>query len=205
MTTHRTRHGMAALVPACTAAWLTAMTLAAALLLAACSKADSEYTTYPCRFVFNTQRHGQSAALMSTVSGTGIFCKVTKTVKGGAQYYHFETNAGLSDDVIFTTEDTQSTVALGMNGSLIFGYGNLDVPKTFYAYDGECPNCFAPEAIPVRSRPLALSATGMATCAVCHRSYNLNTGGNVASGDNGRKLTRYHATCAADGTVAIIN
>ena len=173
--------------------------------LASCSKADNEFSSYPCRFVFNTSRHGQSAALLSTVGGTGVFCKVSKTVRGGAQYYHFETNAGLTDDVIFTTEDQQSTVLLGLNGSIIIGYGNLDVPKTFYAYDTECPNCFSPDAIPLKSRPLKLTTAGMAVCDVCHRQYNLNTGGNVVGGDNGRKLTRYHASYQADGTVVVIN
>lgn len=186
--------------------------LAAALILAvslwglvSCSKADNEFSSYPCRFVFNTSRHGQSAALLSTVGGTGMFCKVSKTVRGGAQYYHFENNAGQADDVIFTTEDTQSTVLLGLNGSIIIGFGNLDVPKTFYAYDTECPNCFSPDAIPVKSKPLTLTTSGMAVCGVCHRQYNLNTGGNVVGGDNGRKLTRYHASYQADGTVVVIN
>ena len=109
------------------------------------------------------------------------------------------------DNVIVTQEDKQTTVLLGLNGSLIVGWSNLDDPKQFYAFDGECPNCFSPDAIPVKSRQLTLSTSGMASCAVCHRQYNLNTGGNVASGDNGRKLNRYHASCAPDGTVSVIN
>ena len=184
---------------------LPALCAVLCLALWGCSKADSEYCSYPCRFVFNQQRHGQSAALMGAVGGTGVFCKVTKTVHGGAQYYRFENSSGLADEVIFTAEDKQSTVLLGLNGSIIFGYGNLDDPKPFYAYDGECPNCFDPDAIPVRSRPLAMTSSGMATCAVCHRTYNLNTGGNVVGGDNGRKLYRYHASCSADGTVGVVN
>ena len=190
---------------ACRRLCLSLVAALCAVLLAACSKADGEYSTRPCRFVFNTLRHSQSAALMSATSGTGVFCRVTLTMHGGARYYHFETNAGLQDEVIFTAEDQQSTVLLGMNSSLIIGYGNLDDPKPFYAYDGECPNCFSPDAIPVRSRPLTLTPSGMATCAVCRRTYNLNTGGNVVGGDNGTKLTRYHASCSPDGSVAVVN
>ena len=190
---------------ACRRLCLALAAVLAAAVLAACSKAEGEYSTRPCRFVFNTQRHAQSAALMSATSGTGVFCRVTLTTHGGARYYRFETNAGLKDEVIFTAEDQQTTVLLGMNSSLIIGYGNLDIPKPFYAYDGECPNCFSPEAIPVKSRPLTLTAAGMATCAVCHRTYNLNTGGNVVGGDGGTKLTRYHASCAADGSVSVVN
>ena len=115
-----------------------------AVLLLSCSSDENEYCSYPCRFVFNTQRHGQSAALMGVTSGTGVFCKVTTTIRGGAQYYRFENNAGLTDNVIFTQEDKQTTVLLGLNGSLIVGWSNLDDPKQFYAFDGECPNCFSP-------------------------------------------------------------
>ena len=83
-----------------------------AVLLLSCSSDENEYCSYPCRFVFNTQRHGQSAALMGATSGTGVFCKVTTTIRGGAQYYRFENNAGLTDNVIFTQEDKQTTVLL---------------------------------------------------------------------------------------------
>ena len=186
-------------------ALVVAATMVVAAAATSCSDAENEYSSYPCRFVFNTARHGQSAALMSAMTGTGVFCKVTTTIRGGAQYYRFENNAGLTDNVIFTQEDKQTTVLLGLNGSLIVGWSNLDDPKQFYAFDGECPNCFSPDAIPVKSRQLTLSTSGMASCAVCHRQYNLNTGGNVASGDNGRKLNRYHASCAPDGTVSVIN
>lgn len=176
---------------------------AALLLMAGCG--ENEYSKAPCRFVFNMNTHSQSAALLSTVNSKGIFCKVTKTIKGGATYYHFATNQGLSDDVIFTVEDQSTTVLLGLNGSVIFGYGNLDDPAVFYGYDGECPNCFDPNAIPVRSKPLTMSDAGMASCSVCKRKYNLNTGGNIVSGDNGSALTRYHAAYAASGVVTVTN
>lgn len=165
----------------------------------------NEYTTYPCRFVFNMNTHANSAALRSTVGGTGIFCKVSKTYKGGANYYHFETNQGLSDDVIFTAEDEKTTVALGMKDAIWFGFGNLDIPATFYAYDNQCPNCFDPNAIPQKSRPLTVNSAGLATCSTCRRTYNMNTGGNITSGDAGDKLTRYHASYSSAGVVSVTN
>ena len=73
-----------------------------ALLPASCGDTMSEYSTYPCRFVFNTATHAHSAALGSAVGGTGIFCKVTTVIKGGARYYRFTTNQNMTDDVIFT-------------------------------------------------------------------------------------------------------
>ena len=78
-----------------------------ALMMPSCGDTMSEYSTYPCRFVFNTATHGHSAALNSAVGGTGIFCKVTTVIKGGAQYYRFSTNQNMTDDVIFTAEDAE--------------------------------------------------------------------------------------------------
>ena len=130
-----------------------------ALLPASCGDTMSEYSTYPCRFVFNTATHAHSAAL---------------------------------DDVIFTAEDERVSVLLGMNNAIWFGYGNLDIPPVFYAYDAECPNCFNPNMVPVRSHPLSVASTGIATCGTCHREYNMNTGGNIVKGDKGSPLTRYN-------------
>ena len=182
--------------------------LLSALLLAntlACSDADSLYCRYPCRFVFNTNTHSHSAALMAAATGRGVFCAITTTLHGGATYYAFNTNMGTSDEVIFTAEDQRSTVLLGLNNRIIVGNGNLDDPTTFYAYDGECPNCFSPEAIPVKSRPLPLTPAGLATCAVCHREYTLNGGGGGGSGNRGARLRRFHASWAADGVLAVVN
>lgn len=179
--------------------------LAVALLSIGCTS-NSEYSRYPCRFVFNTQQHANSAALLSASNpaSPGVFCKVSTVMKGGAEYFHFATNQGQSDDVPFTSIDKQTTVALGMNNGLIFGYGNLSDPMTFYGYDAECPNCFNPDNIPVVSRPLSMTDAGMARCAVCKREYNMNTGGNIVKGDAGKGLTRYHAS--ANGiVVSVVN
>ena len=187
-------------------ALVVAATMVVAAAATSCSDAENEYSSYPCRFVFNTARHGQSAALMSAMTGTGVFCKVTTVMEGGARYYRFSNNAGLTDKVIFTKEDQETTVLLGTNSSIIVGFGNLDDPKQIYAYDGECPNCFSPDAIPVHSYPLTLTTSGMAQCKVCHRQYNLNTGGNVVAGDNGKKLYRYRSRyVAGNGVVSVVN
>ena len=183
-----------------------ATAILAVLMTASCGEVSSEYSTYPCRFVFNMSQHANSAALRSTVGSTGIFCKVTRTMSNQAQYYSFATNQGLSDKVILNDIDRQTTIQLGMNNAIYIGYGNLDNPPVFYAYDGECPNCFDPNAVPVKSRPLKVSSTGIASCAVCHRQYNMNTGGNITAGDKGKPLTRYHASyVSTTGIVAVTN
>lgn len=182
--------------------------LSVTTLLATVSCGDSvnEFSDYPCRFVFNMNTHANSAALRSAVSSVGVFCKVTQVVKGGASYYHFSTNQGLSDEVIFTAEDQRTTVSLGTNNGIWLGFGNLDTPPIFYGYDAECPNCFDPNAIPIRSKPLSVNTSGIATCNVCHREYNMNTGGNVVSGDKGSPLRRFrYAAYSAAGIVTVNN
>ena len=153
----------------------------AALCLTATSCGDSEsmYCRYPCRFVFNPATHASSAALLTTVGTPGTFCTVSRVTKGGASYYHFVTTDGISDDVIFTMEDQRSTVLIGLNNAIVFGYGNVDDPPVLYAYDMECPTC--------------------------HRQYNLNTGGNVVGGDPGKQLSRYRAHYAPGGVLSVIN
>lgn len=183
----------------------TIAAMAATLALSACTGIESEYSTYPCRFVFNTTTHANSSALQSAVGGTGIFCKVSKETRSGANYYHFVTNQGLDDYVIFTAVDERTTVSLGMNNGIYFGYGNLDFPAVFYGYDAQCPNCFDPNAVPVKNYPLSVNTAGIASCGTCGRTYNMNTGGNIVSGDAGDKLTRYHASYSTAGVVSITN
>lgn len=173
--------------------------------IAACGDASPEYSKRHCRFVFNTATHAHSAALQSTLASTGIFCKVTKIIKGGAEHYHFATNQNLTDDVIFTAEDKRTTVLLGSNNGIYIGYGNLDIPPIFYCYDAECPNCFNPDVVPVKSYPLTVSPAGLARCASCKREYNMNTGGNIVKGDKGNKLIRYNASYNAAGVVVVSN
>lgn len=179
--------------------------VAVAAVPSACGDITSEYSSYPCRFVFNMNTHATSAALLSAVSSPGIFCKVSKVYKSGAYYYYFQTNQGLSDYVIFTSEDTRTTVSLGMNNAIYVGYGTTDYPSVFYGFDAECPNCFDPDAVPVRSKALSVSTAGIATCSTCQRTYDMNNGGIVASGDDGDKLTRYHASYSAAGIVSVTN
>lgn len=178
-------------------------------LLSACT-ADNTFSNYPCRFVFNINTHAISPALKSAVSTTGIYCKVSTLIKGGVSYYHFQTNEGLSDDVIYTAEDQRVTIILGTNNGLWFGFSNQDYDvngqPAFYGYDAECPNCFDPDAIPVKSRPLSVSTTGIASCAVCRREYNMNTGGNIIKGDSGSPLRRFrHSSYSTTGIVSVNN
>ena len=101
--------------------------------------------------------------------------------------------------------DTKRTIILGYNEGIIVGYSAFGQPPSFYAFDRECPNCFDPSAIPIKSKPLSIDNSGLATCPACHRKYDLNNNGFIANGDDGKKLTRYHATTTGPFGVLAIN
>lgn len=176
------------------ASWVAAFVFSLSLL--SCGEAQNEYTSYTAYFLFDNATH-QNFVLSSAmnINAPGTFCKVKLSVRSGVTYFDFENNQGQTESSVALAPDMNATRILGYNNALIVGFGNLDIPAVFYAFDGECPNCFDPKALPVRSRPLTMTGAGLAVCATCHREYNMNSGGNVVSGDGGNKLTRYHATC----------
>ncbi len=140
---------------------------------------------------------------MNSVS-PGVFCLVQKTMSGTAEQFAFTNNQGLSSTANFTAKEQRLSLTFGMNNGVIVGFSNLDSPATFYAYDRECPNCFDPDAIPVRSKPLSMSSTGWATCSVCSRVYNLNNRGYIVEGDEGEPLTRYPASTTGPYGVLVV-
>lgn len=179
--------------------------LALLALLCACDGAENEYTIGQCYVVIDNSVH-QDATLASAMNNMapGTFCRVRQIMKGGAVYYDFSSNMGGSSQSVLNALDQRRSLMLGYNNGIIVGFGSMDVPAIFYAYDDECPNCFDPDMIPVRSKKLTMSSSGMAECAVCHRQYNLNTGGNIVSGDGGKKMTRYRGmTTGAFGVLSV--
>ena len=159
---------------------------------------DYEYSNYHPYFTFNNRTHNDAilATAMNAFS-PGVFCVIKSSETSGKYCFEFSNNQGLrsSAPVWFDSIDMrlESWKHVGMNNGLIVGYGNLDNPAVFFAYDLQCPNCFDMHDLPLRSYELTISNTGVATCNHCHRKYNLNTGGNIVSGASGKKLTRYRA------------
>ena len=181
-------------------AWLCA------LMLSACNESENEYTIGACLFVFDNSVH-QDPTLASAmnVNAPGVFCTITRGMEKGADMFLFSNNAGQHSSAALNALDSRRTLILGYNDGIIVGFGNMDYPAVFVAYDRECPNCFDPQAIPVRSHPLSVSGNGMATCATCKRQYNLNNNGFVTSGDNGKRLTRYRAQTTGSYGVLSVN
>lgn len=192
------------LLHSCRAWALAAFTILAGLT--SCGDSENEYTTKTCYFIFDNSIHTDAtlAAAMNP-SAPGIFCQVTMAVRSGATYYDFVNNAGVSSSKIQNAVDTRRTLILGYNNGIIVGYGALEIPAPFYAYDRECPNCFDPSALPMKSYPLSMTSNGIATCGKCHRQYDMNNNGFITDGEKGKRLTRYRATTTGPFGVLVVN
>ena len=166
--------------------------------LVACGDEGNRFSSYHCNLTIDNSKH-LNAVLASAMdaNNAGTFCIIGFTLKGGAKHYTFSNSQGLTSTSIFNAIDDRMKMQehIGMNGRLIVGYSNMEYPPVFYAYDGECPNCFDPNALPLRSYPLSLDGQGIgiATCAKCHRQYRLNQEGIVAN-NTGKPLGQYRAT-----------
>lgn len=174
--------------------------LLATVLFSGCGETEYEYSRYPCRLVFdNTANRSPALASAMNVMSPGIFCRITMA----GNYFNFSTNQGLSDRVTMEAPDQEVSIVLGVyNGTgIIVGYGNLNNPATFYAYDSQCPNCYHDSGLPRYS--LTMNTDGTAECSSCHRKYDMNNGGIVSSGDGGDKMIRYRAGVA--GNVLNVN
>lgn len=176
-----------------------------ALFATSCGDTENEYTVGVCLLIIDNSTH-QDATLASAMNpnAPGTFCLVKKETRNGATYFEFTNNAGVSSSKIQNAIDQRRSSIIGYNNGIIVGFSALN-PNTFYAYDHECPNCYDPNAIPMKSRPLTMNSSGHATCAVCHRQYDLNNNGFVSSGDNGKRLTRYRATTTGPFGVMTVN
>lgn len=175
------------------------------VLLWGCGDAGFEYSHRPCYVVIDNSKH-LDATLASAMNNMtpGIFCMIRLTQKNGASYYSFSSNQNMSSEVLLNAIETSMSRIVGLNNGIIVGFGNLDNPATFYAYDRECPNCFDPDAIPMKSRPLNIDYKGHATCSMCKRVYDMNNRGFIIEGDKGNPLTRFPAqTSGPYGTLAV--
>ncbi|MCD8281948.1 MAG: hypothetical protein LUC22_01695 [Prevotella sp.] len=181
------------------------LNLIAVLALCGCGNTLTEYSSVPCYVVVDNSLFLDAtlASAMNSMS-PGIFCMIQKTMSGTAEQFSFSATTGLSSTQVFTAKEQQMNLIFGMNNGIIVGFGNIDSPATFYAYDRECPNCFDPNAVPVRSKPLSLSPNGQAACAVCGRIYDMNNRGYIISGDDGDPLTRYPASTSGPYGVLVV-
>ena len=162
---------------------------------ASCGEAEFEYGSAPCYLIIDNSLHHDATLASALTRYSNTFVTITIKTKSGARYFSFTNNVGKHTESIFNAYDERRSLLLGYNGGLIVGFGN-SVDGILYAYDRECPNCFDPNMLPLKSRPLSVSENGIAKCGYCKRQYDLNNRGIISQGDKGKKMTRYncHAT-----------
>ena len=158
---------------------------------ASCGEAEFEYSSAPCYLIIDNSLHQDATLASALTQYSGTYVTITIITKSGARYFSFTNNVGKHTESIFNAYDERRSLILGYNGGLIVGYGN-SIDGVLYAFDRECPNCFDPNMLPLKSRPLSVSEDGIATCSYCKRQYNLNIGGFICKGDKGKKMTKYN-------------
>ena len=168
---------------------------------ASCGEAEFEYSSAPCYLIIDNSLHQDATLASALTQYSGTYVTITIITKSGARYFSFTNNVGKHTESIFNAYDERRSLILGYNGGLIVGYGN-SIDGILYAFDRECPNCFDPNMLPLKSRPLSVSENGIAKCGYCKRQYDLNNGGFISNGDKGKKLTRY--SCHATGAYGIL-
>lgn len=174
-------------------------------LFSACGNTEYEYSNEPCYLVFdNTASRSMKLTEAMNSVAPGTFCRISISGKT----FVFETNTvpGKTESVNFNAIDERRTQQLGVyNGTgVIVGYGNLNNPPTFYAYDSQCPNCY--KSTNLAQYALTMDTSGHAKCSKCGRTYDMNNGGIVSSGDGGDKMMRYRATTTGpQGVLTVSN
>lgn len=179
--------------------------LLAAPLLVACSADSFDFSSLHAYFVFDNSVH-QDPTLQSALNpmSPGVFCRIHEGSEGGALFIYFESNqSNKTTKAKENADDLRRTRAIGVYNKtgVIVGYGNLSSPATLYAYDSQCPECYAKTNMVAYK--LSINSKGFATCANCKREYDLNNNGICKTG--GKKLIKYRATSTGALGVLSIN
>lgn len=172
--------------------WLLAFglwLLAIGLLLSSCSKAEEEYSTWPCRFAYDNMVHNDATLASAITSGSrGVFCLITEDSRGGKKYLQFKSNNGDSSEQPETAEEVQAKFILGINNGIIVGFQTLNQEPYggFVGYDVQCPNCVRRENNTKNPNyRVTMESNGIATCSICGKTYDMNNGGLVRNGQEG--------------------
>ncbi|RRC98748.1 hypothetical protein [Prevotella sp. OH937_COT-195] len=173
------------------------------MLLTACSNAEFEFSKQQCYFVFDNAEHNDPALTSALIAASpGTFCRIYLK---GSRKFGFRTNRGLESETTMNANDAKRTCILGVynESGIIVGYGTFG--GTLYAYDAQCPNCYAETGMP--RYMLTMTDGGHAKCKTCSRTYDMNNGGIVIANGRGndKKLIRYRATYNDSGTHRVLS
>jgi nitrite reductase/ring-hydroxylating ferredoxin subunit len=169
------------------------------LTVTGCGKLEEEYSNrYRCHFTFNNSIHNNGKVL-AAVNSWGTFVHITLTGANGIRLQLYGQDAEVVQAV---ASEQPERFSLGIDNSsgLFIGCSTLH-DGALYAFDGQCPNCYTGGMTAYR---LEFSQSGQwVTCPSCHRSYDINNGGIVISGEAGNKLYRYRASY--NGNILVVN
>lgn len=184
---------------------MTLLLLSLLLGIMACGDVQNEFTSMHCLVHFDNMIHSNAVLAGAMTSNSGIYVRITLTVKDGARCFLFENNQGQSSISKLNAKDEKPPQIVGQNDGLIVGFCMLETPAVFYAFDAECPNCFNFDQMDFRSYRLQMSSSHIATCNACKRKYDLGNGGMIIEGENGKKLIRYRAATTGPYGVLSVN
>lgn len=170
----------------------------AGMLTTACS--DDTDTLYAnLRAFLRYNKVATTPQLFTAVNNPGMFCTVSFP---NGRY-------------VFTDADGRSTTYQPVAGDVSYGrpecvagfiIGRPAIPDmsgtmSVTAYDLVCRNCYSDDAI---QRSLSFASPTTMSCPRCHRTYDLNNGGIVISGEAGSSLYRYRVTYSEAGNTIVI-
>lgn len=167
--------------------------LLAAVLLAACDGDTVESRYSKLRASFYLMPVNTIAPLTQAMGSYGEFCTITSD----GSHYVFRTLTN-SAQVNIDAEYAAYRTFICIGGFIVGRSSQTDLGTGTYpylCYDLACPNCYREDIY----KNLSLGSGGLAACDRCHRTYDLNNGGAIVSGNKGRKLERYR-TVIYDGT-----
>ena len=170
---------------------ISAACVSMTMLLSSCN-GESEYSSqHECYFLFDTSIHNTSIIKNVLITKEpGKFVKISQSQKNGILCVDEELNDGKTKESnkITTAKETQRKYTLGIYNGIIVGYSSLG--NGLYAFDNICPNCYDAG----RYQQLTWDNNGTRVkCSRCQRTYDLNNGGIIVTGEQGAKLIRYMA------------
>ena len=176
------------------------ISLAAGLLLLSGCSGDDVQNEYSRRHAyFSYSQVITTHPLYSALTSPGLYCLI---YQNGANLVFASLTSSLSVPI---TAVAQYQRFQSVDGFIVGQSNELDMKTgqmTIYCFDRACPNCYRDDAV---TRPLALKENGFAYCSRCKRTYYLNSGGLIYSGDKEVKLDRYRIYYTGSNTMTISN
>ena len=168
-------------------------------LLTACSMDDAQTVYSKMRAYFYYDKVLTNPPLYTALTGMGDYCTIAAR---GAQIVSKSLSSSHSDNI---TAISAYSKFVCVNGFIV-GRSNMpdmttgEIPTL--CFDLVCPNCYASNSV---ARDLELRENGRAYCPICHREYDLNNGGLIVGGENGKKLIRYRVSYDSRGILLVNN